>query len=148
LEPDDYSYADRSNVYLPADFLNWLGNEPPKWTFFHRESTDHIPEGFAKAVTTTDGLDRFKRSQFLMEREGALFSLEHLQPVLRGQQHVYYKAELRLLQEPSAANPRGYNPFAHVFDQDSNRIISRYPCWNTPVAVGIPGSGSGSEGGT
>jgi hypothetical protein len=144
LSADDYSYEDRANIFLPADFLNQLGNEPPKWTHFATESNP-APDGLARLTVDTDGLERFKRTHFLMEREGTLYHLEHLRPVMQGQQLVYYKAELRLLQEPSAGNPKGYNPFAQVYDEDSNRIVTRYSCWNAPTLKALGGSGTGSN---
>ena len=142
LSPDDYTYEDRANVFIPADFLNQLGNEPPKWVHFHTEN-NAAPEGLARLTVDTDGLERFKRTHFLMEREGTLYHLEHLIPVMQGQQLIYYKAELRLVQEPSAGNPKGYCPFAMVYDEDSNRVVTRYGCWNCPTFPTSGGTGTG-----
>lgn len=137
-----YEYEDRSVVFLQPDFLNEMGFAAPQWRHFHTENSP-VPKGSVPDLLGSPlGLERFKRTQFVMLRQGTLYSLEHLHAVMRGQELGYFKATMRRIYAPEGTNPWGYNPFAHVYEDGSDRVITRYPCWNLPKAIDVPGSTS------
>lgn len=141
-ESATYEYADKSMIFLRPDFLNEMGGVPI-WTLFHREAS-HAPTG--SILDRSGGLERFKRTQFLIHRSGTTYSLEHLHPVFRGMAIGYFKATLRKLYEPLGTNLYGYSPFNHVYEEGSDRVIDRFACWSLPTSIGSTGGSSGGTG--
>ncbi len=143
-EEPTYEYADKSMVFLQPDFLNEMGMSPPQWKLFSTENSP-VPKGSVPDLLGSPlGLERYKRTQFVMLRQGTTYSLEHLHAVMRGQELGYYKATLRRIYAPEGTNPNGYNSFACVYEDGSDRVITRYPCWNLPKTIDVTGSASGS----
>lgn len=90
----------------------------------------------------------YKRTHFLMLRQGNIYHVDHLHAVMRGQEIAYYSATLKLVFEAEADNEWRYNPFAQLYGDESDIVVQRVACRAVPQVETLAGSASGSGGGS
>lgn len=143
-EGQPFDYSDRANVFLQPDFLNEMGDDVPQWRAFTKREVRNAP-----GIDADQGTVFYKRTHFLMLRQGNVYHVDHLHAVLRGQELAYYKGTLKLLFEAAANNEWRYNPFAQVYGEDSDIVLQRHACHALPDTKLLGGSSgsnvSGSE---
>ena len=137
-EGQPYDYGDNANIFLRPDFLNEMGASMPLW----RAAIRHNPPYLSPADDPSYTL--YKRTHFLMLRQGYVYHVDHLHAVMRGQEIAYYSATLKLVFEAESSNEWRYNPFAQLYGDQSDIVVQRVACRAIPQVETLADSGSGS----
>lgn len=72
--------------------------------------------------------DQFKRTVYVVVRQGKIWALQDVVSVYRGNEIGYYRCRLTPVQQRTPADPSGFNPWSITYDYWSDKPYAIYPC--------------------